>query len=218
MFVKFIRCGLQVTGLVTILVMVAGVGAFLFLAPWLQYQDQPERAEYIVPLAGDWERLMKAAELYRQGLAPKILLSNEQIRPLSRVQEVAVKIGYPRIDPLKFRLQLLEYYEVPRDAVESFGHGHISTVEEAEALKQFLGDRTGTVILVTSPYQARRAKMIFERVIPTVRWIILWPPDERLSDRWWSDQDSALRAVGEMTKLSYYWVGGAFRATAKLPN
>jgi uncharacterized SAM-binding protein YcdF (DUF218 family) len=218
MFGKLIRGGLQITGILTILALLTGIGMFLFLVPWLQYQDQPERADYIVPLAGDWERLIKAAELYRQGLAPKIVLSNDRIRPLSRWEDIATKLGHPRLDPLQFRLQLLEHFEVPQNAIESFGHGHISTVEEAEAFKQFLGDRTGTIILVTSPYQARRAKMIFERLIPRVRWIILWPSEERLSERWWIDQDSALIAVSETAKLLHNWAGGAFRGAAKLPN
>lgn len=218
MFGKFFRSILQVTGLLTILGLLVAIGTFIFLTPFLQYQDRPERADYIVPLAGDWERLIKAAELYKQGLAPKILLSNEQIRPPSRSQEIAAKIGYPPIDPLKYRLQLLKHFEVPDPAIESFGHGHISTVEEAEALKQFLGNPRGSIILVTSPYQARRAKIIFERVIPNVHWIILWPTEERLSNRWWSDQDSALRAVSEVAKLLYYLAGGAFRRTAILRN
>ena len=218
MFGKLIRGVLQVTGLLTILALLVAVVAFMFLTPFLQYQDQPERADYIVPLAGDWERLIKAVELYKRGLAPKILLSNEQIRPPSRSQELAAKIGYPSINPLKYRLQLLQHFEVPNRAIESFGHGHVSTVEEAEALKKFLGDPRGTIILVTSPYQARRAKMIFERVIPNVRWIILWPPEKRLSDRWWNDQDSALRAVSEVAKLAYYLTGDAFRRPAKLQD
>jgi uncharacterized SAM-binding protein YcdF (DUF218 family) len=218
MFAKFSRGILQVAGLLTILALLVAIGTFMFLAPLLQYQDQPERADYIVPLAGDGERLIKAAELYKQGLAPKILLSNEQIRPLSRSQEIAAKIGYPPTDPLKYRLQLLQYFEVPDRDIESFGDGLISTLEEAEALKQFLGSPRGTIILVTSPYQARRAKIIFERMMPNVHWIILWPPEERLSDRWWSNQDSALRAVSEVAKLLYYLAGGAFRRTAQLQD
>ena len=218
MFAKFSRGILQVAGLLAILALLVAIGTFMFLAPLLQYQDRPERADYILPLAGNEDRLVKAAELYKQGLAPKILLSNEQIRPLSRAQEIAAKIGYPPTDPSKYRLRLLQYFEVPDRDIESFGHGLISTVEEAEALKQFLGNPRGTIILVTSPYQARRAKIIFERVIPSVHWIILWPPEERLSDRWWSDQDFALRAVSEVAKLLYYLAGGAFRRTAKLQD
>jgi uncharacterized SAM-binding protein YcdF (DUF218 family) len=218
MFGKFIRGILQVTGFLTILVLLVTIGTFIFLTPLLEYQDQPELADYIVPLAGDGERLIKAAELYKQGLAPKILLSNEQIRPLSRSEEIAAKIGYPPTDPLKYRLPLLQHFEVPDRDIELFGHGLSSTVEEAEALKQFLGNPRGTIILVTSPYQARRAKIIFERVIPNVHWIILWPPEERLSDRWWRDKDSALRVVSEVPKLLYYLAGGAFRRTAKLQD
>lgn len=113
MFAKFSRGILQVAGLLAILALLVAIGTFMFLAPLLQYQDRPERADYILPLAGNEDRLVKAAELYKQGLAPKILLSNEQIRPLSRAQEIAAKIGYPPTDPSKYRLRLLQYFEVP---------------------------------------------------------------------------------------------------------
>jgi uncharacterized SAM-binding protein YcdF (DUF218 family) len=210
-----IRGVLQGIGFLTVLAMLAGVAAFLFLAPWLQYQDQPVRADYIVPLAGDWNRLIKAVELYGQGFAPKILLSNERIRPPTRLNEIAAELGYPRADPLEFRQRLLAHFGVPASAVESFGQGHISTVEEAEALKRFLAGRARTVILVTSPYQARRAKLIFEHVMPQVRWLIVWPPEGKLPDRWWTDQDAALSTVLETAKLLHYWAGGAFRSTER---
>ncbi len=203
---------LQVIGFLTVLLIAGGVVAFLFLAPWLQYQDQPERADYIVALAGDGHRLIKAAELYKQGLAPKILLSNERIRPPSRLQELAAQLGYPKVDPVEFRRRLLVQLGVPESAMESFGEGHISTAEEAEALKRFLAGRARTVILVTSPYQARRAKLVFEHVMPQVRWLIVWPPEGSLPERWWADQDAAQRTVSETAKLLYFWAGGVFRA------
>jgi uncharacterized SAM-binding protein YcdF (DUF218 family) len=81
-------------------------------------------------------------------------------------------------------------------------------------LRQFLDDRTGTIILVTSPSQARRAKLIFESLMPTVRWIIVWPPEGVLPARWWADRDAALDAIAEVAKLLYYGAGGAFRSTA----
>jgi uncharacterized SAM-binding protein YcdF (DUF218 family) len=212
---KAIRTVLQTIGLLTVLALFGGIFALFLLGPWLQYQDQPERSDYIIPLAGDGHRLIKAAELYREGFAPKILLSNEQVRELTRYQKLAIELGYPRPEPEAFRLQLLERLGVPSSATETFGQGHISTVEEAEALKRFLGDRSGTMILVTSPFQARRAKMIFERVMPQCRWLIVWPPERSLPERWWSDQRAALDTVTEIAKLLYYWAGGAFRANAQ---
>ncbi|MEX0753409.1 MAG: YdcF family protein [Xanthobacteraceae bacterium] len=210
--IAFVRGVLQIIGLLTVLALAGGVAAFLFLAPWLQYQDRPERADYIVPLAGDIHRLIKAVELYKEGFAPKILLSNDRIRPPTRARELAAAVGYPVPDAREFRQRALAYYGVPPEATDSFGEGHISTVEEAEALKRHLAGRAGTVILVTSPYQARRAKLIFEHVMPQVRWLIVWPPEGALPERWWTDQDAALSTVWEAAKLLHYWAGGVFRA------
>jgi uncharacterized SAM-binding protein YcdF (DUF218 family) len=214
MFGKLVRGILQTIGLLTVLAAIGAVGAFLFLAPWLQYQDQPEPARYILPLAGDEHRLIKAAELYNQGLAPKVLLSNERVRPPSRADLLRLELGYPRIDGETYRLALLERLGVPRTATESFGHGLVSTVEEAEALQKFLPQATGTIILVTSPYQARRAKLIFEGLMPGTRFLIVWPPEGAVPARWWTDRDAALLAVSEMAKLVFYRAGGAFRSTA----
>jgi uncharacterized SAM-binding protein YcdF (DUF218 family) len=212
MFGRLIRGTLQAIGFFTVLAFGAGLAAFVFLASWLQYQDQPERARYIVPLAGNDLRLIKAAELYKQGFAPKILLGNEQIRPLNRAETLRMELGHPKIDEDQYRFELLAHFGVPRNATETFGRSLVSTAEEAEALKQYLGDPAGTIILVTSPSQARRAKMIFERTMPQVRWLIVWPPERILPARWWADRDAALDAVMEVAKLVYYWTGGVFRS------
>jgi uncharacterized SAM-binding protein YcdF (DUF218 family) len=157
------------------------------------------------------------SRLFKQGFAPKALLSNERVLPLNRAEALRVELGYPRIDGERYRLQLLEHLGVPSSATSWFGHGLVLTVEEAEALGQFLDDRTGTIILVTSPYQARRAKLIFEGLMPTVHWVIVWPPEDTLPARWWTDRDAALDAISEVAKLLYFWAGGGFRSTTR-PN
>lgn len=114
---------------------------------------------------------------------------------------------------------------VPGDASSEFGDGHISTAEEAEAFRDFLEARkTATlrkkplrVILVTSPYHTRRAKMIFEDAIPGARFMVTSPPEGRLVAKWWRDQTSARLAVGEAFKFTYYLLGGRFRSRAAQP-
>src|SRR5262245_48957208 len=93
------RLILQATGLLTILAVIAGIGAFLALGPWLQYQNKPAKADFIIPLGGDGYRLIKAAELYKQGFAPTILLGNNYLRPPSRLERILVEMGYPQIAP-----------------------------------------------------------------------------------------------------------------------
>jgi uncharacterized SAM-binding protein YcdF (DUF218 family) len=121
-------------------------------------------------------------------------------------------MGYPPIEPTEYRMRLLEHLGVPRIAVIRLGSGHVSTLDEANSLKRYLGERKGTVIIVTSPYHARRAKLIFERAMPQVRWLVACPPEGRLPDRWWTDQRAARDALTEAAKLLFYLAGGSVAA------
>ncbi len=209
---KLLRTVLQAIGAATVLVGVVALISLWFLPGWLQVEDRLERADYIVPLAGNAHRFMKAAELYREGLAPKVLLSNSRVRPASRIQKLRWKMGYPKTDPRVFRTQMLAELGVPEEATEAFGDGHISTVEEAEALRRHLSERSVKLIVVTSPAHTRRAKMIFADVIPEATIMMAAPPEGRLSQHWWSDQLSAQILVAEVSRLIYYLVGGRYRS------
>jgi uncharacterized SAM-binding protein YcdF (DUF218 family) len=218
MFGKLIRFVLQAIGLVAVIAAIAAVIAAFTLGHWLQYQDTLQKADYIVPLAGDDHRLLKAAELYKQGFAPTILLSNARVRPPSRIDEINAKLGHPQVGPREERKMLLGYLGVPEMATAEFGNGHVSTYEEAEALRAHIGSGSVTIILVTSPYHTRRAKLTFERVMPSAHFMLASPPEGQLHDPWWRDQDSALLVVTETAKLAYFWLGGVFRAPGLAPT
>jgi uncharacterized SAM-binding protein YcdF (DUF218 family) len=212
MFGKIVRGFLQAVGFLTVLGLLAGGLAVVSLGGWLQYEDQLRNADYIVPLAGDADRLVYAAQLYKQGLAPKLLIDNDLVIGPSRSQKLRTELGYPWIDPRELRTRLLKFLNVPDDAIATFGEDYISTSDEADALKKFLGDHAATVIVVTSPYHTRRAKMIFERTIPRSHFVVVSTPEGRLHEPWWSDQQSANQTILEMAKIFYFWLGGAFRS------
>jgi hypothetical protein len=214
---RIVRGVLQFIGLLTVLGAIAGAGTFLFLAPLLQVEDRIARADYILPLAGDWHRLVRAAELFNDGIAPIVLFSREYVPPPSRIHGILANMGHPRLLPDEFLPKLLEHFGVPRASIEPFGSGHISTVEEAEALKRHLGGRRATIVLVTSPYHTRRALTIFGRTIPEVRWLVASTPEAALPARWWTDREAAANVVMEIAKLAHYWLGGAFRAGEARP-
>ncbi|MGE3625455.1 MAG: YdcF family protein [Hyphomicrobiales bacterium] len=208
----------QTIGTLTLAAAVCAAAAAFILPGWLQFEDGLEKADYIVPLADDYDRIMRAAELYREGLAPKVLLSNARIGHPRRTQRLAEELGYRFPRPGTFRGELLEYLQVPADAVDSFGDGHVSTVEEAEALKAKLGDGPVRLILVTAPYHARRSKIIFGDILPNADIRIANSRERGLSGQWWRDQYSAQVTVGEAVKLLYYLFGGGFRSSAGAPG
>lgn len=211
---RFIRITLQAIGLIAVVVVVTAAVMLPFLGAWLQPQDTPERAEYIVVLGGDEHRHIKAAEIYKQGFAPTVLISNDRVPPKSRLQQAIIELGYPNVHPLEIRRRIIEHFGVPRSAIGSFGDGSVSTLEEAEAFKKFVNGRPVTAILVTSPFHARRAKLTFESVMPKARFLIVSPPEGTIDGRWWRDQQSAIWTGLEAMKLAYFWLGGAFRTAA----
>jgi uncharacterized SAM-binding protein YcdF (DUF218 family) len=106
-------------------------------------------------------------------------------------------------------MRLLEHLGVPRKDIAQFGSGHVSTLDEARSLKRFLGETKRTVIIVTSPYHARRAKLIIKRSLPQVRWLVVCPPEGHLPDQWWTDQRAARDALTEAAKLLFFLAGGS---------
>ncbi|MCX7310351.1 MAG: YdcF family protein [Alphaproteobacteria bacterium] len=211
---KFIRIALQVIGALTVLAVIAAALTTVVLGQWLQYQPPIEKADYLVPLAGDDNRLLTAIELYKQGYAPILLLSNAHVPPPGRAEKLQSELGHAAPHPYKLRQEILDHFGVPAQATAEFGQGHISTVGEAESLRQLLGDRPVKVLLVTSPFHARRAAMIFKSVMPRAQFLVAVTPEYRLSDPWWSEQTSALLTMSEAMKLTFFWLGGAFRTAA----
>jgi uncharacterized SAM-binding protein YcdF (DUF218 family) len=219
------RAFFQIIGVLTVFGLFAVALALPLLPRILQVEDAPQKADYILPLAGDWHRLIKADELYKSGYAPGLLLSNSRVRPPTRLHLLREEMGIQRTDPREFRKRLLLHLGIPEEALTAFGDGHISTAEEAEAFRSFLKSnkpkpRDGKqlrVILVTSPFHTRRAKMIFETAMPDTLFMITSPPEGRLKAQWWRDQTSAQLAVGEAFKFTYYLLGGRFRSLAAHP-
>lgn len=219
------RAFFQIIGVLTVIGVLAAALALPLLPRILQVEDTLQKADFILPLAGDWHRLIKAAELYKAGYAPVVLLSNERVRAPSRLNLLSVEMGIPSQNPREFRKRLLLHLGVPEDVLTAFGDGHISTAEEAEAFQNFLNEhKTGSqaakpqrVILVTSPYHTRRAKMIFEAAMPDIFFMITSPPEGKIMAQWWRDQISAELAVSEGFKFAFFLLGGRFLSHAANP-
>ncbi len=213
MIVKTLRLFLQTVGAATILFLVSVAGLLFWAADWFDVNDVPVTADYIVPLAGGYHRLFKAAELYNEGFAPVVMFSRAKLFPLTRLDKIEKEFGHKTYKPYGFGKKVLHHLGVPKNAIQDFGNGHISTVEEAEALKRHLNKGKVTMLLVTSPYHARRAKIIFQKVFPEATILVTSPPEGTMKKEWWKDQVSAQNLVMELMKTAYFLLGGAFRST-----
>ena len=204
---------LRLVGAATLIGLTAGIALLIGAGYWMRVNDAPQQADYIIPLAGDSGRLIKAAELYHQGFAPVILLSNSAELPATGLDRLRWEIGFPNLERDDYHMRLLAVLGAQTSVAGSFGHGHISTVEEAEALREYLKGQPARLLLVTSPTHARRAKMIFEDILPECEITMVATDEGGFGADWWKDQYAAQNLVLEFAKTAHYLLGGVFRST-----
>jgi hypothetical protein len=126
----------------------------------------------------DADRAARAAELFKSGMAPRIIASGRYLRPYASIAE-------------------LEQHDltdrgVPATAVVRLPHRAADTREEALAISQLLSSRGWKrVILVTSNYHTRRSLYICERVFPpgTILRVAAARDSDYDPDRWWQTRE-----------------------------
>ncbi|MCX7049928.1 MAG: YdcF family protein [Candidatus Sumerlaeota bacterium] len=144
---------------------------------FLENSQPPEKVDLIVVISGDdIPRLAKAAELYKSGYAPKVLLSDFDCRQVHQFSTV----------------NLIPYDDL---IVTTGGSGTIGNATYSAPQIRACGARS--VILVTSWYHSHRALQTFRHVMPDVRFISV--PTRRAS---WPVTREALNL--EFRKLCYY--------------
>lgn len=186
---------------------------FVYAASLLVVETPPKQADVGVVLAGDFSRALYASDLYHRGFVPKVWLSRpERERPLRQLDVLGVP--YPRQEEVSRAVLLRQ--EVPADRIELFGNGVASTIEEARAVAEFLGQRPDirSILLITSRFHARRAEAIFRTILkdhPHLEIQAVWSPyDGFVVDQWWKDRDSARQVVLETAKWLLFWVSTEF--------
>ena len=153
-----------ISKLILLLTLVALCGLlYLFRHPllraageYLVVEDPLRPADAIIVFGDDnylGDRAARAAELYREGWAPRVVASGRQLRPYAGVSELIQ--------------QDLVGHGVPAAAVVRFPHTAASTREEAEALRRLVAERGWRrILVVTSSHHTRRARYICRRVFP----------------------------------------------------
>ena len=141
--------------------------------------DPLHPADAILVLSGEsreGDRVQHAVDLYKQGLAPLLVLSG-------------TPAGF-RTHETEIMQRHAEYLGVPPGRILAVKHDSDSTKEEAEAVVPVLQRRgVKEVILVTSNYHTARAKRIFAKAAgPAGPRFLAFPVDDGLfdPDGWWT--------------------------------
>ncbi|MBI4806747.1 MAG: YdcF family protein [Desulfovibrio sp.] len=189
---------------------VVGLGILLTAGHWLQNSDSPATSDAMVVLCGDFSRAAYAAELYKLGMAKKVYVGRAYRLRSERVLDQNM-LSFPRHEEIY--KALLRKKGVPAEAIEYYGDELLSTYQEAETLASQLGSKPGSLLVVTSPYHVRRARIIFKDAFPDWDIRVVGTPTEKLPAAWWTDQESARIVLLEIPKTVYYLLGGRFRST-----
>jgi uncharacterized SAM-binding protein YcdF (DUF218 family) len=122
------------------------------LGAMLDNSEPPQKADMIVVIGGDprGNRILKAAELVREGYAPKVLVSGGGAYYGRHESDLAIDFA-------------VEHY-CPRDEFIPLRYPALSTVDEAAAdIRQLRHLGVHKYLLVTSEYHTARAGRIFRR-------------------------------------------------------
>jgi len=200
------KCGL----FLLIVFIAAATGAALGLSyagEWLSVGDRPRHADAILVLGGGFARPFQAADLYRQGFARKIYVSVPAREHQYRLLDEA-GIAYPREEEIVRQILLLR--GVPAGAIEYLGNDLISTSAEAQAARELFAKGAPRLLIVTSAYHLRRARMTFADALPAADIGMIASNYDPLPQAWWKDQNAARNVLLELAKITFYQLGGRF--------
>lgn len=182
------------------------VGTFLFVGDWLVSEDPLQKADAIAVLSGGLPlRPLEAADVYRQGYAPKVLLTHPD-EPGASLR--AMGISYTGED--LYDKEILLHQGVPAGAIQVLDSPIRNTADELAVIFNTL-DSTGlrTVIIVTSKVHTRRTRILCRRLANgKVRVLIHGVSDDPFRpNRWWTNTTDALDVVREVLGILNAWAG-----------
>jgi len=167
-----------------------------------------EHADVIVVLSGSStfvERAHVAAQLYSEGTAEKVLLTNDNRQGGWLSSEQRNPFFYERA---RWELERLG---VPESKIEVLRPTVSSTQEEALAVQDYVeSTKIQSLLLVTSAYHSRRALRTFKRVLGgRVRVGLVSPPPGWQTPgaaSWWVSVRGWRTVPNEYLKMVYYWI------------
>lgn len=195
-----------------IITLAALAAMFVLASSWLLQSDEVRPADAIVVLAGDARRTRHAADLFRRGFAPRILISKPERTGREKMFD-GMEIPFPRAEQLD--MEVLRKTGVPAGSIAFFGEGSVSTFDEALALQRLFAGKAKRLLVVTSPYHVRRARLILADALPDTVLNVVATPYEEFPERWWTSQDAARDLLLEAAKLCFYVVGGRFSVATR---
>jgi uncharacterized SAM-binding protein YcdF (DUF218 family) len=187
---------LPAAGLIIVILTVAGLAGWLGRQVLLQeaadlwiVSDPLTHADAIVVLGGNSQtRPPVAADLYRRGLANKVLISHPSDYQFNHA--ALLKLG------------------VPASAIEAFGKANTNTREEAVALREWAERNAASVFVIPiEPFMTRRVQWIFRREFsgrPVTIEVQPFDTPDYSHEGWWKTEKGSMAFQNEVLKYLYY--------------
>ena len=169
----------------------------------LVVRDRPEKAALLFVLSGHliW-RAPLAARLYREGYAPRVLVTG------SGTSDYFLLLSGESLTDAEVAGRVLARLGVDPAAMVLVKKGGTSTYEEALILRDYVDTHAiGSVIVVTSNFHSRRARWIFGKVLGTRPVDLAFVEAETTftAGDWWRREEGLITVANEYTKLVYYF-------------
>lgn len=180
---------------------------------WFAPAGQVAPADLIFVLAGAQRRKAHALQLFRQGLAPRILLSvgRVEIRRFADL-ELPVPLNLLQLarDVPPHQRHFFVCFEGNRPEVEQVLPGRFGTLTEMEALAGWVHKRPGiaSILVVSSFLHLPRIRLCCRVLLPAGIRVRLVPVPESESrsgwERVWRDDETRVTVLSELIKIAAY--------------
>lgn len=182
---------------------------FVRLGTFFWRSDPLVHADAIHVLAGSrMDRQLEAGFLYKEGYAPLIVLTREDLDDAEqRLETLGVRVESGAEITQRYLTQL----GIPASAFLIPPKLHDNTAQEAATLRELVvAHHWRTVILVTSGYHTRRSGYAFERALRGTGVRLIVRPtrfDDSQPTRWWRSRAEIRWILSEGPKFAAYLVG-----------
>ncbi|HXF26675.1 MAG TPA: YdcF family protein [Bryobacteraceae bacterium] len=167
------------------------------IGEYLVQAGPPAHSDLVVVLAGDWtgNRILKAAELVREGYAPKALVSGPgklyNVHEDDAAIDYAVDHGYPR-----------DYFIAAHNDSNSTRSEAIALLRDMRRMGVHSAD------IVTSDFHTHRAGGVYRKLAGGIQiHMVAAPYPDFNPGSWWRYRQGEKTVLLEWTKTVAYWFG-----------
>lgn len=210
---EFFASLLRILALFSALALLAlflGLAVMVGMGRWLVREDALQKTNAIAVLSGGFPgRALEAADLYRQGYAKEIWLTN----PSSDSQELKnMGIHFP--GEADFNFQVLRRQGVPAKAIRVLDGPVVNTADELDVISSVLQkQKQAAVIVVTDKPHTRRVYALWDQFDAARGKAIVHgvSADEFDSDGWWKSTEDTHQVIHELLGMVNVWAGMPMR-------